>query len=691
MSGRTRSLFGVGVAAVLVAIGAQALGTSPAVADSGGLAGAATCQADGTYTVTWQLVNDRPDPVSFTVTSVTPAGASAVPRASMVPADGSVQIVETGAPGSARSATITVELGGGGGSTSRAAAVPLAPGCGGGHVAVAPSGRDGYCDSYDRSPIGPSITVPSDPGVGYEIDGSPEAAGRHPVTPGTHTVSASSSQFPLAGQTSWTFHLAAPPEGCGGTVTPVTPLVTQSGCGADSTTATAPTLQVQYTANVAYSVAPAGPYRAGESVLVMAAAGSGYAFRPPAPSGWSYLDPTHETYRVTFADAPGCVRATAPGFGDGSCQDGAATEPTVIIPSTAGVDYVLDARSVTSGTHPARSGSTVVVAATSRPGYRLVGPTTWTHHFPALPTCARTVVPAGPGFVAGYCNGGPTPISPSVDIPSLTGVEYRIGGVAVTPGPHPARPGETVTVVAVARAGYVLGGVTAWRHTFARADPAGCTVRLVAAAPRFDDADCASPNVGHYTIPSASGLSYAVNGAGRSPGRYAAAPGTTAKVAVTAQRGYVLVGVTRWTHSFPTTAPTCATPPGRSARGPATPAMTGPPTGPLLVAGSLMLLVGVACCRAGRARAAAPSSVSTLGVPSPGRAEAVIRAPVAPLAAGWSAGWSVVASSRLQRLLVGPAARRPAGTGARSHRRRPRTGWGVDDPRRQAWRLDHPG
>jgi hypothetical protein len=58
-----------------------------------------------------------------------------------------------------------------------------------------------------------------------------------------------------------------------------------------------------------------------------------------------------------------------------------------------GVDYLVngDTTPATAGAHPAPDGSTVTITAQPQAGYVLTGTTSWTHIYPATPSCPQTI------------------------------------------------------------------------------------------------------------------------------------------------------------------------------------------------------------------------------------------------------------------------------------------------------------
>jgi hypothetical protein len=84
------------------------------------------------------------------------------------------------------------------------------------------------------------------------------------------------------------------------------------------------------------------------------------------------------------------ITAAAPTFTDDRCVGGSAAGATYRIPSTAGVEYLVGGHVARSGSHPASDGSTVTITARPQLGYVLIGGTTWSHTYSALPLCTKS-------------------------------------------------------------------------------------------------------------------------------------------------------------------------------------------------------------------------------------------------------------------------------------------------------------
>lgn len=147
------------------------------------------------------------------------------------------------------------------------------------------------------------------------------------------------------------------------------------------------------------------------------------------------------------------VTAPAPIFTD---KDGTAAD-TYTIPPATGVQYRVGGVERAAGTYPG-SGS-VTVTAHALPGYVLTGTASWSFTF-STAAAPVTVTPTAPTA------------SDSADtytIPSMTGVEYLVGGVVQSAGTKTVGDVDaTVTVAARALPGYTLTGTATWTFTFSK-------------------------------------------------------------------------------------------------------------------------------------------------------------------------------------------------------------------------------
>ncbi|MCU1655376.1 MAG: hypothetical protein JWO57_32, partial [Pseudonocardiales bacterium] len=87
------------------------------------------------------------------------------------------------------------------------------------------------------------------------------------------------------------------------------------------------------------------------------------------------------------------VTPAAPTFTDNVCAATGPAGASYTIPSMTGVDYLVNGgpTPATAGTHPAPDGSTLTITAQPQAGYVLTGATSWTHIYPATPSCPQTI------------------------------------------------------------------------------------------------------------------------------------------------------------------------------------------------------------------------------------------------------------------------------------------------------------
>lgn len=185
----------------------------------------------------------------------------------------------------------------------------------------------------------------------------------------------------------FTVHLV-PAGNCLVDVAPAAPALAQSVCQAGTTTPTLPTLTIAATPNVSYTVT-AGPYHAGDKVVVTATAAKGYQFsKAGLPSGWTLGSSGTATFPVSFAAAPACAQAVAASFTNAVCTATGASGASYTLPPITGVDYYVNGVKSAPGTFPVHGDITVTVAVKAQAGYTLTGTTTWSHKF-GTPTCAQ--------------------------------------------------------------------------------------------------------------------------------------------------------------------------------------------------------------------------------------------------------------------------------------------------------------
>ena len=320
---------------------------------------------------------------------------------------------------------------------------------------------------------------------------------------------------------------------------------------------------------------------------------NGVTITPPTASQ-TVVVPPGGSGTGTFYVQP-LVTPTPPSFSNDVCAGiGTSTGATYTIPKTTGVDYLVGGVLTAAGNYPATDGQTVVVTAVAQSGYTLNGTTTFTHTFPAAPSCPSNVTPKAPTFVDTSCSGG-VPTSSSYTIPKTVGVDYYVAGVLTAAGDYTATDGTTITVTTKPQAGYTLDGTTTFTHDFA--PTSDCAAAVAAGKPSFADDVCenGAPTGASYTIPSTQGIVYSVNGAVVSAGKHTATDGTTVTVKATAKAGFELAGAVVFKHTFGAQ-PICSNTGGVSISQPPAPAFTGVRVNSILATGLALILLGLACC-----------------------------------------------------------------------------------------------
>ena len=351
-----------------------------------------------------------------------------------------------------------------------------------------------------------TYTIPSVTGVQYSVGGTPVSAGTYPAT-GTVTVSAAaaSAAYTLTGATTFTHTFSSIVD-----VSAVEPTWYDT-YGTDEDTITIPSVTgVRYFVNGTPFSAGTYPVGTAGTVTVNAMAASGY--RLTGASEFTY----------TFTDIR-LVSATEPTWYDtyGTAED------TYTIPSVTGVQYSVDGDPVAPGTYPASGTVTVDAAATA--GHELSGPSQFTYTFTNIVQVSATE----PTAVDTYGTADDT-----YTIPSVTGVQYSIGGSPVAAGTYPGT--GTVVVDAAATAGYELSGTSQFTIVFTN------IVLATPVEPAWTDVDGTASDT--YTIPAVDGVVYTVEGGVVAPGTYPASG--TVTVVATAAPGYELTGTTVFSQTF---------------------------------------------------------------------------------------------------------------------------------------------
>jgi hypothetical protein len=230
------------------------------------------------------------------------------------------------------------------------------------------------------------VHVPAVTGVVYRVDGK-VVTGDLAAKPGAKVVveATPADGFAFSGPQVVTYELTFATPDCVVEVQPVSPSFADDACsGAEASNGASYT--IPSSEHVRYSIdgktVAAGTYPAtkGSSVVVTATADEGFVL-----TGDSRF--THEF------PAKGCatvVRVSPVAFSNADCGTDDQPGPTFTIPKTTGVEYTVDGRVVSAGTHPAAGGSAVAVVAQAKPGYVLTGTARFAFSFAPAEKCLDT-------------------------------------------------------------------------------------------------------------------------------------------------------------------------------------------------------------------------------------------------------------------------------------------------------------
>ncbi len=346
----------------------------------------------------------------------------------------------------------------------------------------------------------PTVTPPSTTGITYTVSPTP------PNLPGqTVTVTATAntgSRLVTPLPTGWTavganaqFTVTLAAASCT-TATPVNPVVVQATCS--NGIVTVPTVTPATTTGITYTLSPAAPYFAGQTVTVTATVNAGFAWPANMPAGWTRVSASTATFTVNLA-ATTCPVATPqnPSVVQAACTGGVLHAPTVTAATTANVTYAFDPAG------PYTAGQTIAVIATVAQGFgwpatmpagwTRVNPTTARYSLTFASVACVPVVPVPPVVTQASCVNGTVTAPTVTPAAAPTGVSY-----VVTPGgPYDGTVTNVVTVTATLSNGQAWGQMpSGWIE----ADPTTATysVTLAAAsctsvtpvAPRLTQAVC---------------------------------------------------------------------------------------------------------------------------------------------------------------------------------------------------------
>ncbi len=403
-------------------------------------------------------------------------------------------------------------------------------------------------------------------GVVYKIDGN-VVSGDVNVNPGdvVTVVATPAAGYLFDGDQSVSYKITfTDPGDCLVLTTPVAPTSTDAACTTPGQHSDA-TLVVPSTPHVVYKINGVGPDVSGQTLNETVGTSLNVVATPVA--GYKFDGAQSVSYPVSFTDPGDCLVLTtpvAPTSTDAACTTpGQHSDATLVVPSTPHVVYKINGvgPDVSGQTLNETVGTSLNVVATPAAGYKFDGAQSLSYpvSFTDPGDCLVAVSPITPTLTQAVCDGPGTSTQASIDIPTVTGVIYQIGGADVS-GSVPVTGPAIVIVTAIAAPGYQLAtdAVSSWTLEFT--DAGGCLVGVLVAAPSFTDDVCSAghpADAASYVIPATPHVTYTVDGTTVPAGTYPATDGSTVTIVAVADSGYSLTGTATFTHTFPV--PTCLT------------------------------------------------------------------------------------------------------------------------------------
>lgn len=360
-----------------------------------------------------------------------------------------------------------------------------------------------------------------------------------------------------------------------GCVVPPIAVTVTAPTSTDQTCAASGTLTIPSVTGVSWKVdgAAAAPGTRG-------AAPGTHSVKATALPGWTISGTS--SWTLTIAPRTGCdIIVVTPVEPTVTPSTTCGVEGTYTIPTTTGVQYLLDGEAVAAGTYSGPVDALLTVQAL--PGYRLSDPY-WSVELVVDPAaaCPTVVLPVAP-------TSDPSPrcgVEGTYTIPTTTGLRYLLDGDAVAAGAYSGPIDATIT--AVAEDGYTLADPT-WSVHLVVAPAEACPVVVVVtpADPTVTPSTLCGVE-GTYAIPSTAGITYLLDGVAIEAGTYdGPASGTVTAVA---DEGTTLSDPT-WSFELSLgAADTCQLP----STGGGSLAETGAGTAPLAGAAALLLALGTA-------------------------------------------------------------------------------------------------
>ncbi|MBA2767798.1 MAG: hypothetical protein H0U35_01445, partial [Sporichthyaceae bacterium] len=425
-------------------------------------------------------------------------------------------------------------------------------------TAVRPSVTQARCTG-DYTLTTPSFTVDNTVGVDYYVGATKVTGTVNAVAGTTVTVTAKAQDgYDLTGPATFDLVFSANPacEKPGDIqASAIAPSLTQAECTKDYSLTT-PSFTVDATVGVDYYV---GAVKV--SGTVDAVAGTTVTVTAKAQGDYVLTGPT--TFELVFTANPPCEKPGESHVPVNVCHaTGAANLPYVFI--TVDDDSADFQGHLTHRNDPRpNTPADLIGDYTDADGVFHA----YDGEITGLDDCGQpdtTVIAVRPTITQAECTAAYTLTTPSYTVPVTEGVVYRVGSTVVS-GTVQAVAGTTVTVVAQATEGYQLEGPANFTLVFT-ANPA-CEKPVTppkasAVSPVFVDSVClpgilGSSRLASYTVASTVGVDYFLGDVKLAAGKVEVADGAAVTITAKAQSGFILEGVTTFTHTFPV--PVCST------------------------------------------------------------------------------------------------------------------------------------
>jgi hypothetical protein len=261
-----------------------------------------------------------------------------------------------------------------------------------------------------------------------------------------------------------------------------------------------------------------------------------YTAGGPAPESTTISQPAGGC--STTVPVPGAPSVTPP-----TCT----AVGTLTVPSNTPSVHWTVAPNYTSGV----STGAFIVTATAQAGYVFNDKNT-VENYPVNvagklsgAVCDTKTAPVAPTLTSSVCNGAGTHSSPTLTVPSTTGVIYTIKGTNVSGQTLTELPGAVVTVVAKPATGFLFTGAQEVDYVRTFANAGDCLVLTKPVAPVSTSGECTTP--GQHSdallaIPNTPHVVYSINGKDVSGKTLTEALGTKVTLVATPASGYQFAG-----------------------------------------------------------------------------------------------------------------------------------------------------